>query len=566
LPDHGQALEDSLVGGPAREPALAGGADGSVRAVRLRARLYGGELFLCGRARGSAFGGKIWLRTLHHGEQAMQAAEKAKPFLIGDSWSYGAGKTFESVNPADGSIAAIIAECGAEDVDAAVKAAEAALRHPGWGGLYAHQRARLLHRFADLIEKNGELLAQLQTQDNGKTIAESRIQSAWAVEVFRYYASLCEVLESEIIPHRGNYFSFALHEPVGVVGAIAPWNSPISLEAQKLAPALAAGNTIVLKSSEITPQVGLVYGRLALEAGLPPGVLNVVTGFGHTTGSALVGHPSVRLVTFTGGTVTGRAIARAAGDRLIPALLELGGKSPNIVFADADVDQAVAGAVFAIFSNAGQSCIAGSRIFVQDSIYDAFATKLVAATKALVVGDPHDARTAVAPVSSFPHRERIEGMIRMGVEEGAKVLCGGRRPARKELAKGAYVEPTILEVPDNAFKIAQEEIFGPVACLIRFRDEDDLVHQANDTVFGLACGIWSTDYRRIMRVARAIQAGTVWANTYKITSVNMPFGGFKSSGIMRECGIEGMKNYMATKSVYLNLAEGPVHWPPRGQT
>lgn len=495
--------------------------------------------------------------------EAMNVAETTRPFLIGDSWSYGAGKTFESINPADGSVAAVIAESGVEDVNAAVAAAEAALRDPRWGGLYAHQRARLLYQFADLIERDAELLAQLQTQDNGKTIAESRIQSAWAVEAFRYYAGLCEVLESEVIPPRGNYFSFALHDPVGVVGAIAPWNSPISLEAQKLAPALAAGNTIVLKSSEITPQVGLVYGKLALEAGFPPGVLNVVTGFGHTTGSALLSHPGVRLVTFTGGTTTGRMIAKIAGERLIPVLLELGGKSPNIVFADADLKQAVAGAVFGIFSNAGQSCIAGSRIFVQESIYDAFASNLVKATKALIVGDPHDANTAVAPVASFQHRERIEAMIDLGRREGATVLCGGERPSRLDLSKGAYVEPTILDVPDNSFRVAQEEIFGPVACLIKFRDEGDLIRQANDTVFGLSCGIWSADYKRIMRVARAIQAGTVWVNTYKITSVNMPFGGFKSSGIMRECGIEGLRAYTATKSVYLNLSEGPIHWPPK---
>jgi betaine-aldehyde dehydrogenase len=492
----------------------------------------------------------------------MNMAENPRPFLIGDSWSYGAGKTFESINPADGSVAAVIAESGADDVNAAVMAAEFALHDPRWSGLYVHQRAKLLHRLADLVEKNGEALAQLQTSDNGKTIAESRIQSAWAVEIFRYYASLCEVLESEVIPHRGNYFSFALHEPVGVVGAITPWNSPISLEAQKLAPALAAGNTIVLKSSEVTPQVGLAYGKLMLEAGFPPGVLNVVTGFGPATGTALVSHPGVRLITFTGGTTTGRAIGKVAGERLIPALLELGGKSPNIVFADADMRQAVAGAIFGIFSNAGQSCIAGSRIFVQESIYASFTEKLVEAAKALVVGDPYEARTAVAPVASFPHRDRIEAMIQSGVKEGAKVLCGGGRPSSKELAKGAYIEPTILDVPDNRFEIAQKEIFGPVACLIKFRDEDDLIRQANDTVFGLSCGIWSADYRRIMRVARAIQAGTVWVNTYKINSVNMPFGGFKSSGVMRECGIEGMKNYMVTKAVYLNLSEGPVHWPP----
>ena len=492
------------------------------------------------------------------------SADTAKPFLIGAQWSFGKGKTFQSINPADGTVAATIAEAEAEDVDAAVRAAEAALRHPGWGGLQAHKRARLLHRFADLIERDAELLAGLQTQDNGKTIAESRIQATWAVDAFRYYAGLCEVWESHVVPPRGNHFAFTWDEPIGVVAAITPWNSPISLEAQKLAPALAAGNTVVLKSSEITPQVGLVYGRLALEAGLPPGVLNVVTGFGAVAGNALINHPGVRLITFTGGTANGRMIAKVGGERVVPVLLELGGKSPNIVFDDADLDNAVTGSVFAIFSNAGQSCIAGSRIFVQDSIYDAFARRLVEATKALVVGDPHDPRTAVAPVSSFTHRDRIEAMIGMGRDDGGKVLCGGGRPSDKALARGAYLDPTIIEVADNRARVAQEEIFGPVACLIRFRDEADLIEQANDTVFGLSCGIWSSDYKRAMRVARAVQAGTVWVNTYKITNVNMPFGGFKSSGVMRECGVEGMKSYMATKSVYFNLDGGPVPWPPRG--
>jgi betaine-aldehyde dehydrogenase len=488
---------------------------------------------------------------------------RCKPFLIGDRWSVGTGKTFESINPADGSVAAVIAESDADDVNAAVAAAKAALATPAWGGIYAHQRARLLHRFADLIEQHSEIFSQLQTQDNGKTIAESRIQARWAVEAFRYYAGLCEVLESEVIPSRGNYFSFALHEPVGVVAAIAPWNSPISLEAQKLAPCLAAGNTVVLKSSEITPQVGLLYGKLALEAGFPAGVVNVVTGFGQPVGTALVAHPDVSLVTFTGGTATGRAIGRVAGDRLIPALLELGGKSPNVVFADAHLDEAVAGAVFAIFSNAGQSCIAGSRVFVQEKIYDEFKAKFVVATRALIVGDPHNAHTAVAPVSSFQHRDRIESLVEAGIAEGATLLCGGQRPVAAELKSGAYIDPTILEVPDNSLRIAQEEIFGPVACLIRFRDEEDLICQANDTVFGLAAGIWSSDYKRVIRVARAIRAGTVWVNTYKVTSVNMPFGGFKNSGTLRECGIEGLRNYTATKSVYLNLENGPVHWPPR---
>lgn len=485
-----------------------------------------------------------------------------RPFLIGDEWSYGKGGTFESVNPSDGSIAAVIAEAGSDDVDAAVGCAQAALNDPRWRDLHAHQRGRLLHRLADLIERDSERLAQIQTQDNGKTIAESRAQAAASVEMFRYYAAVSEVVESEVIPQRGNYFSFSVYEPVGVVAAITPWNSPLTLEAQKLAPALAAGNAVVLKSSEVTPQIGLEYGRLALEAGFPPGVLNVVTGFGRSTGVALVSHPGVGMVTFTGGTASGREIAKIAGERLIPAMLELGGKSPNIVFGDADFEHAVTGAVYGIFSNAGQSCIAGSRIFVQEDIYERFVARLVEATKALVVGDPHDSRTAVAPVASFQHRDRIESYLELGRREGAKVLCGGARPPDPALAKGAYLQPTVLESADNSLRVAREEIFGPVACVLRFRDEEDLVRQANDTVFGLACAVWTRDCKRAFRIGKRIKAGTIWINTYKLTMVNMPFGGYKSSGVGRECGIQGMKHYMAQKSVYLNLDEKPIHWPP----
>src|ERR1700722_12667859 len=434
----------------------------------------------------------------------------ARPFLVGGNWTYGGGKTFESINPADGSVAAVVAEANETDVDAAVAAARAALRNPAWRDLAPHRRARLLHKFADLIDRDAKRLAELQTQDNGKPISESRMQAAWAAEAFRYFAALCETFESEVIPARGNYFSFSLYDPVGVVAAITPWNSPISLEAQKLAPALAAGNTVILKSSEVTPQVGLEYGRLALEAGFPQGVVNVITGFGSTTGKALVSHAGVDMVTFTGGTVSGREIAKIAGERLIPSIMELGGKSPNVVFDDADMDLAVHGASFAIFSNAGQSCIAGSRVFVHDSIYKTFIERLVAAAGALYVGDPYDARSALSTLASFAHRDRVESFIAMGREDGAKLLCGGTRPTDTGLVNGAYLRPAVLEVADNRTRVAQEEIFGPVACVIRFKDEEDLIEQANDTVFGLACGVWTRDYKRALRVAKRIPPGMGW--------------------------------------------------------
>ena len=484
-----------------------------------------------------------------------------QPFLVGDSWVMGGGGTFESINPADGSIAAVVTEASLDDVDAAVQAAKQAMQTPKWRDLMAHQRAALLHRMASLVERDGDQLVELQTQDNGKTLAEGRAQVALAVEMFRYFGSLCETLESEVISPRGKYFGFSTYEPVGVVAAITPWNSPISLEAMKLAPALAAGNAVVLKSSEVTPQVGLAYGRLALEAGFPPGVLNVVTGYGQTVGQALVTHPDVGMVSFTGGTQGGRAVAKIAGERLIPVLLELGGKSPNIIFDDADLDNALTGAMFGIFHNAGQSCICGSRIFVQEAIYDRFVPRLVEAARNLVVGSPYDERTAVAPVASFPHRDRIEALIEMGRNEGAEMLCGGSRPDEPHLANGAFLNPTVLAVNDNSARIAQEEIFGPVACVLRFKDEADLIELANDTIYGLACGLWTRNYQRAFRVARRVQAGTIWINTFKITAVNMPFGGYKASGLWRESGALGMRNYMLQKSTFLSMDEGPIPWP-----
>ncbi|ABE36877.1 aldehyde dehydrogenase family protein [Paraburkholderia xenovorans LB400] len=484
-------------------------------------------------------------------------------FLVGDEWRSGNGESFESINPIDGSVAATLAQASESDVDDAVRAARQALETPAWRDMKVHERGKLLHRFADLIDQNAETLAQIQTRDNGKTISESRFQSKSAADMFRYFAAVCETTESSVIPSRGNYFCFSSFEPVGVVAAIAPWNSPITLEAQKLAPALAAGNAIVLKSSEVTPCIGLQYGRLAMEAGFPPGILNVVTGFGASVGRALVAHPGVDMVTFTGGTKSGREIAKVAGERLIPCILELGGKSPNIVFDDADIEQAVTGMLFGIFSNAGQSCIAGSRILIQEGIYDAFVARLTSATRALKVGSPYDADTAVAPVSSFHHRDHIEHFVERALSQGAVALCGGSRPSGGILDKGAYVQPTLLEVTDERSSVAHEEIFGPVACVMKFQDEEDLYRIANNTAYGLACGIWTADYKKAFRAARRIKAGTVWVNTYKIAEVNVPFGGFKQSGLGRECGIEGMREYMLEKSTYLNLADGPIPWPPR---
>ncbi|CAG9263161.1 aldehyde dehydrogenase [Paraburkholderia caribensis] len=482
-----------------------------------------------------------------------------KKFLVGAEWR-DSGRTFDSIFPGDGSVTAQVAAASEQDVDDAVRAARDAMSKSAWRDMPAHHRGRLLARMADLIDRDSSMLADLQTRDNGKPLAESEAQVAAAAEFFRYYASVCETSEGQVVPSRGNYFSFVDWEPVGVVASITPWNSPLTHEAQKLAPALAAGNTVIMKSSEVTPQVGLEYGRLALEAGFPAGVLNVVTGLGDV-GKALVSHPGVNMISFTGGTETGRAIGAIAGRRTIPAILELGGKSPNIIFADANLDLAVQGSLVAIFHNAGQSCLAGSRVFVERSIYDKFVDRFVGAASALALGDPYDRHTAVATVSSFEHRSRIENWFEVARKEGAAFLCGGRRPSGGAFERGAYIEPTVLATT-NDMTIAHEEIFGPVACVIPFDDEAQLIRLANESPFGLAAGVWTEDYRRALTVGRRVNAGTVWINTYKSTAVNMPFGGNKASGVGREAGVDGMQAYMVRKAYYLSLDRQPASWPP----
>lgn len=487
-----------------------------------------------------------------------------KKFLVNGEWRNGRGETFESFNPADGTLAGVVYAATPEDVDDAVRGGLAAAESREWRNVPAHKRAAMLNHLGDLVDRDRDLLCHLQARDNGKTVKEGYIHVDMAIEKFRYCAAVCETLESTVIPPRGNWFSYKTYEPMGVVGSMTAFNSPILHEAGKIAPAIAAGNAVVLKSSEFTPLIGLEYGRLALEADFPAGLLNVVTG-GAEVGAALVNHPKLSMIAFTGGTKTGRIIGHAAAERIIPCILELGGKSPNIVFEDAKMDHALAGILYGIFSNAGQSCIAGSRIFVQSSIYDDFVPELVEATKALKVGSPEDPDTAVAPIASFRQRDTIERFIEMGKSDPAvKLLCGGGRPDDPSLANGAYIMPTLFEVSDHRCAIAQEEIFGPVGVLIRFEGEDDLVEMANDTAFGLSLGVWTEDYRKAMRTARAIKSGTVWVNTHKIGQPSMPMGGFKESGIGRENGIDGILEYLQIKNTYWNLNEDPIPWPPKG--
>ncbi|MES2183420.1 MAG: aldehyde dehydrogenase [Pseudomonadota bacterium] len=481
------------------------------------------------------------------------ASVHVQPFLIGSEWTTGEGQPFESINPANGASNGWIASASKADVDRAVRTAKAAQADPAWRAMLPHTRAAILRRIGDLIEANAEQLARQQMRENGKLWTECVEQAAGAASAYRYFASICETMPSEVAPARGPYLSVVVYEPFGVVAAITPWNSPLTLESQKVAAALAAGNAVVLKPSEFTPTIGLTVAGLALEAGLPPGLFNVVTGLGTETGPALVAHPDVRLISFTGGTATGKAIAREAAGRMAAVALELGGKSPHIVFADADLDKAVDGVLHGIFSSSGQSCIAGTRLFVQRSIHTAFMERLVAATQSLRVGPPEDPRSQVAPLSSFIHRDKVEAMVNMAREDGGQVLAGGSRPADPALAHGAYYLPTIIGGVANSARICQQEVFGPVLCAMAFDDEADLVAQANDTAFGLACGVWTQDFPKAWRLARAIEAGTVWINTYKRLSVSVPFGGFKESGSGREKGFYGIRTYQEPKTVMVGF-------------
>ncbi|MGI5323886.1 aldehyde dehydrogenase [Actinomadura nitritigenes] len=484
----------------------------------------------------------------------------ADEILVGGVWRRGSGAEFASLSPLDGTVIARLHGADAADVDEAVRAGAAAAADPAWRDLLPHERARFLVRIADGIAASAERLAALQTRDTGKSINETRALVHSAQATFRYFAAALETLEGDLTPSRGPYLTMSVHEPIGVVGAITPWNSPIASDAQKIAPALAAGNAVVLKPAEWTPLVALALGRVIEEAGLPAGLLSVLPGPGGVTGDAIVRHPGVGKVSFTGGTATGRAIGAVAAEKIMPVSLELGGKSPTIVFPDADLERTVAGLLFGVFSSSGQSCIAGSRVFVHSSVYRRVVDELVARAGRLRVGPGTDPATQVAPLVTHAHRDRVAGMVDRARAEGARVLCGGRAPDGDAWSRGAYYLPTVLDGLPNGSATCQEEIFGPVLAALPFEDEDDLIAQANDSVYGLACGIWTRDYRRAWRVARRIEAGTVWVNTYKQFSISTPFGGMKASGIGREKGREGILAYARQKSVYWDLAEEPLPW------
>ena len=475
-------------------------------------------------------------------------------------WRDASGPLYSTHYPADGSPVAKLHAATVDDVNEAVAAAETARHQPNWANLKPHARAAILHRIAAGIRAREEELAQLQRLDNGKPITETRGLVASAAGTFQYFAAVAETFESPVTPQRGDFLSMSLYEPLGVVGAITPWNSPIASEAQKIAPALAAGCAIVVKPAEITPRMAIELAHIAQAAGLPAGILSVLPGKGSVVGDALVRHPLVKRIAFTGGTNVGLGIAQLAAQKLMPTSLELGGKSPTIVCADADLDHAVAGVLYGIFSSSGESCIAGARAFVHASVYDAFKARLVAGAKALRVGDPASAHTQMGPLISASHRASVERYVALAHEEGGTLLCGGARPQGAAFDNGYFYLPTIFDGLPNTSRTCREEIFGPVLTLLPWSDEADLVAQCNDNDYGLACGIWSANFQTALRLGKAVQAGTVWVNTYKVFSISTPFGGLKMSGLGREKGASSIAEYMTQKSFYWGTNTAPLPW------
>ncbi|MCH2572148.1 MAG: aldehyde dehydrogenase, partial [Planctomycetes bacterium] len=445
-----------------------------------------------------------------------------------------------------------------QEVDLAVKAAYQAFTGSPWSEMTASRRGFLLSRLGDLLAEHADELAHMEVRDNGKLLSEMSVQCAYMPQWYYYYGGLADKIEGAVIPiDKSEMFNFTQHEPLGVVAAITPWNSPLLLLSWKLAPALAAGNTVVVKPSEFTSTSTLRFAELVEEAGFPSGVVNVVTGYGNEVGAALVNHPLVAKVAFTGGSESGAIVYQAAARDLKRCSLELGGKSPNIVFDDAPVTDAVKGAISGIFAATGQTCIAGSRLLVQEGIYEEFVKELVTFAGTARMGDPMDQQTQVGPVTTPEQYEKILKYIEIAKEEGARLLLGGS-PAkgRKECGNSPwFIEPTIFGDVDNKMRIAQEEVFGPVLSVIRFKTDDEAIQIANDIDFGLAAGVWTQSIKRAIRTSRAIRAGTVWVNTYRAVSYMTPFGGYKKSGIGRENGIEAIREYMQTKSVWISTAE-----------
>jgi aldehyde dehydrogenase (NAD+) len=488
----------------------------------------------------------------------MIAASKTKVsagrLLMNSEWVEGS-KKFDTVNPATGEVLTQIVEASADDVDRAVEAARRAFedRSGPWRKMSASERGRLLWRLADLVEKNIDELAELETLDNGKPIFESKyVDMPMVVDVLRYYAGLATKIHGETVNTLESAFTYTLREPVGVVGLLIPWNFPLLLASWKVGPALACGCTIVLKPAEQTPLTTLRFGELAIEAGVPAGVLNIVTG-GPETGQAIVRHPGIDKIAFTGSTAVGKEIMRLASDTLKRVTLELGGKSPNIVFADSEIDSAVKGAINGIFYGKGEVCNAGSRLFLESKVQEEFLEKLVGRAKKMQPADPLDPKTRMGAIVSQEQMNTVLGYIEVGKKEGAKLIAGGNRVS-VDGSKGFFIEPTIFGDVKNDMKIAQEEIFGPVLATLSFDDVDQVVELANRNPYGLAAAVWTRDVKKAHSVSRQLRAGTVWINTYGLMDAALPFGGYKSSGFGRELGGHAIEHYTEVKTVWLNTA------------
>lgn len=483
----------------------------------------------------------------------MSTEIRTRLWIHNEAQDAASGDTFETINPATGATIASVARGAAADIDRAVRSAREAMDSPAWRRMNPHKRASLLWRLADLIEANADELGALETQDNGKTFFESRkVDVRSVVGNFRYFAGLADKIQGESIPVPGDFLNYTVRDPVGVIGAIVPWNYPLSLAAWKVAPALACGNAVILKPAEETPLTAIRLGELAAEAGFPPGVLNVVPGYGHEAGAALVAHPGVDAIAFTGSTEVGRIVARSAADTLKKVSLELGGKSPNIIFADADVGAAVRGAGTGIFYGKGEVCAAGSRILVERPIYDDFVAQFSARAEKTTIGDPMDSSTRLGAIVSEAQLERVLGYVQAGKDEGARLVAGGERGHVD--GKGNFVQATVFADVSNEMKIAREEIFGPVAAIIPFEGVDEAVAIANATEYGLAAGVWTRDAGKALRVARDLQAGTVWVNTYNQYDSGSPFGGYKASGYGRDLGMQAaLDKYTQVKSVWVAL-------------
>ena len=467
---------------------------------------------------------------------------------IGQRW-------FDTVDPYAGKAWAQIPQGCAKDVDRAVAAANRAMREGPWSKTTATERGRLMLRLADLVAQNAERLAELEVRDNGKLIAEMRGQLNYHPEWWRYFGGLADKVEGRVMPiDKPDIFAFSRQEPVGVVGALTAWNSPLLFVAWKCAPAIAAGCAVVIKPSEFTSASTLEYAALTKEAGFPDGVFNVVTGFGPEAGSALVDHPDVAKITFTGSDSTGKRIYAQAAQTMKRVSLELGGKSPNIVFDDCDLDQAAAGVISGIFAATGQTCIAGSRLLVQNSIREAFTRRVLELGESARKGNPMQADTNIGPVTTPAQYRKILDYIEIAKAEGARCILGGK--AAPELPGGQFVEPTIFVDVTPQMRIAREEVFGPVLSILGFDDEAQAVAMANDTIYGLAAGVWTRDIGRAMRMSQALKAGTVWVNTYRAISYMMPFGGMKHSGIGRESGVAAIEEFLETKSTWVSYATG----------